>query len=61
MMAEHSTFEAGDAVEWNTAQDAAMRIMGHGVAAAANPDYLVRSGASGARAAHRTGSLRTCA
>ena len=69
-MAEHSTFRAGDKVEWNTPQGVThgtverkltspTRIKGHEVAASPeNPEYLVRSDATGAEAAHKPGSLR---
>lgn len=67
-MAEH--LKAGDRVEWDSSQGpttgkiirrltSPIEIKGHHVAASeANPQYLVESEQSGARAAHRPSELR---
>ncbi|HEV7229176.1 DUF2945 domain-containing protein [Brevundimonas sp.] len=64
------TFRAGDAVKWDHSQGtttgkvvrkltAPTTIKGHKVAASTeNPEYLVESGRTGARAAHRPQELR---
>jgi len=63
-------FSAGDRVSWNTPQGrtqgrvkrkltSRMKIGDHVVAASAeNPQYLVESEKTGAKAAHRPGALR---
>ncbi|QBX37262.1 DUF2945 domain-containing protein [Brevundimonas sp. S30B] len=64
------TFKAGDKVRWDHSQGSttgkvvkkltsATQIKGHKVAASKNhPEYLVESGKTGARAAHRPQELR---
>lgn len=64
------TFKAGDAVRWDHSQGATEGkvvkklttptwIKGHKVAASKdNPEYLVESGKTGAKAAHRPTELR---
>ncbi len=64
------TFKAGDAVEWDHSQGTTegkvirkvtkpMQIKGHKVAASKdNPEYLVESDKTGARAAHKPDELR---
>lgn len=64
------TFKAGDKVRWDHSQGSttgkvvkkltsATRIKGHKVAASKDhPEYLVESGKTGARAAHRPQELR---
>jgi Hypervirulence associated proteins TUDOR domain len=64
------TFKAGDAVRWDHSQGTTegkvirkvtkpMTIKGHKVAASKdNPEYLVESDKTGARAAHRPEELR---
>ena len=64
------TFKAGDAVEWDHSQGTTegkvirkvtkpMQIKGHKVAASTdNPEYLVESDKTGARAAHKPDELR---
>lgn len=64
------TLSKGDKVEWNTSQGKttgtvvkkqtiATKIKDHKVAASKdNPEYIVRSDASGDTAAHRPGSLK---
>lgn len=64
------TLKAGDAVKWDHSQGTttgkvvrkltrSTQIKGHKVAASPdNPEYLVESGKSGARAAHRPQELR---
>ncbi|PZO04274.1 MAG: DUF2945 domain-containing protein [Alphaproteobacteria bacterium] len=63
------SFRAGDAVKWEHSQGTTegkvvrkltrpVSIKGHKVAASAdNPEYLVRSDRTGARAAHRPDAL----
>ena len=60
----------GDAVEWSTSQGRTrgtvekkitepMKIKGHKVAASSgDPQYLVKSSKTGAKAAHRAGALK---
>ena len=64
------SFKAGDAVKWEHSQGTTegkvvrkltspVAIKGHKVAASAdNPEYLVESDRTGARAAHRADALR---
>lgn len=64
------TFKSGDTVKWDHSQGTTTgkvvrkltsptRIKGHEVAASkGNPEYLVESGKTGARAAHRPSALR---
>jgi Hypervirulence associated proteins TUDOR domain len=64
------TFKAGDAVKWDHSQGTTqgkvvrkltspMSIKGHKVAASKdNPEYLVESDKTGARAAHKPDELR---
>lgn len=64
------TFKAGDTVEWDHSQGTTtgkvvktltspMKIKGHKVAASRdNPEYLVESGKTGARAAHKPSELK---
>lgn len=64
------TFKAGDTVKWDHSQGtttgkvvrkltAPTKIRNHKVAASPdNPEYLVESSKTGARAAHRPGELR---
>lgn len=64
------TFKAGDKVRWDHSQGSTTgkvvkkltsvtQIKGHKVAASKNhPEYLVESGKTGARAAHRPQELR---
>lgn len=64
------TLKAGDAVKWGHSQGTttgkvvrkltrSTQIKGHKVAASPdNPEYLVESGKTGARAAHRPQELR---
>lgn len=64
------TFKTGDAVKWDHSQGTTegrvvrklttpTQIKGHKVAASPdNPEYLVESGKTGARAAHRPQELR---
>lgn len=64
------TFQAGDAVKWDHSQGTTkgkvirkvtkpMQIKGHKVAASTdNPEYLVESDKTGARAAHKPDELR---
>ena len=64
------TFKAGDTVRWDHSQGTTegkvvktltkpMQIKGHKVAASPdNPEYLVESGKTGARAAHKPTALR---
>ena len=64
------TFSKGDHVAWNTSQGetegtverkltSPTDIKGHHVAASAdNPEYLVKSDTSGAKAAHKPGALK---
>jgi len=64
------SFKAGDAVKWEHSQGTTegkvvrkltspVAIKGHKVAASAdNPEYLVESDRTGARAAHRPDALR---
>ena len=64
------TFKAGDTVTWDHSQGSTtgkvvrkltspVKIRNHKVAASPdNPEYLVESGKTGARAAHRPGELR---
>jgi hypothetical protein len=64
------TFKAGDKVKWDHSQGTTTgqvvrkltkptKIKGHKVAASKeNPEYLVESGKTGARAAHRPQELR---
>jgi hypothetical protein len=64
------TFNAGDTVKWDHSQGTTtgkvvrkvtkpMTIKGHKVAASKdNPEYLVESGKTGARAAHKPSELR---
>ena len=64
------TFKAGDTVEWDHSQGTTTgkvvrkltsptKIKDHKVAASKdNPEYLVESGKTGARAAHRPEELR---
>lgn len=64
------TFKAGDAVKWDHSQGTTTgkvvkkltsptQIKGHKVAASEdNPEYLVESGKTGARAAHRPSELK---
>jgi len=64
------SFKAGDAVKWEHSQGTTegkvvrkltspVSIKGHKVAASAdNPEYLVESDRTGARAAHRPDALR---
>ncbi len=64
------TFKAGDAVKWDHSQGTTegkvvrkvtkpMTIKGHKVAASKdNPEYLVESDKTGARAAHKPDELR---
>ena len=64
------TFKAGDTVKWDHSQGTTtgkvvrkltkpMTIKDHKVAASKdNPEYLVESGKTGARAAHKPGELR---
>ena len=64
------TFRAGDKVKWDHSQGTTegkvvrkltkpMKIKDHKVAASEeNPEYLVESGKTGARAAHRPSELR---
>ena len=64
------TFRAGDKVKWDHSQGTTegkvvrkltkpMKIKDHKVAASKeNPEYLVESGKTGARAAHRPSELR---
>ncbi len=64
------TFKAGDPVKWDHSQGTTegkvvrkltepMQIKGHKVAASAdNPEYLVESDKTGARAAHKPDELR---
>lgn len=64
------TFKAGDTVKWDHSQGTttgkvvrkltrSTQIKGHKVAASPdNPEYLVESGKTGARAAHRPQELR---
>jgi hypothetical protein len=68
-MAE-KTFKAGDKVSWNSAQGTVhgtvekqvtspMKIKGHQVRASKdNPELLVKSGKTGAEAAHKPSQLR---
>ena len=63
-------FKAGDAVRWDHSQGSTTgtvvrkvtsptKIKGHKVAAAKdNPEYIVESGKTGARAAHKPTGLR---
>jgi hypothetical protein len=65
-----NTFRPGDAVRWDHSQGTTrgkvvrkltqpIKIKGHKVAASPqNPEYLVESGKTGARAAHRPSELR---
>lgn len=64
------TFRAGETVQWDHSQGATtgkvvrkltrpVRIKDHKVAASPdNPEYLVESGKTGARAAHKPSELR---
>ena len=64
------TLKAGDKVRWDHSQGTTegkvvrkltrpMQIKGHKVAASKdNPEYLVASGKTGAKAAHKPGELR---
>lgn len=64
------TLKAGDKVKWDHSQGTTegkvvrkvtnpMQIKGHKVAASKdNPEYLVESGKTGAKAAHKPGELR---
>jgi hypothetical protein len=64
------TFKAGDTVKWDHSQGTTtgkvvkklirpMKIKGHKVAASRdNPEYLVESGKTGARAAHKPSELK---
>ena len=64
------TFSRGDEVKWDHSQGTTTgkvvrkvtsptRIKGHKVAASkANPEYIVESGKTGARAAHKPSELR---
>ena len=64
------TLKAGDKVRWDHSQGTTegkvvrkltrpMQIKGHKVAASKdNPEYLVESGKTGAKAAHKSGELR---
>jgi hypothetical protein len=64
------TFKAGDTVKWDHSQGTTTgkvvkkltsptKIKGHKVAASPdNPEYLVESGKTGARAAHRPSELK---
>ena len=64
------TLKAGDKVRWDHSQGTTegkvvrkltrpMQIKGHKVAASKdNPEYLVDSGKTGAKAAHKPGELR---
>lgn len=64
------TFKAGDAVRWDHSQGTSkgkvvrkltspMKIKDHKVAASKdNPEYLVKSDKTGAKAAHRPSELR---
>jgi hypothetical protein len=64
------TFKAGDTVKWDHSQGTTtgkvvrkqtkpMTIKGHKVAASPeNPEYVVKSGKTGAIAAHKPGELR---
>lgn len=65
-----SSLKAGDKVQWETSQGATtgkvekkvtspMDIKGHHVAASkANPEFLVKSDKTGAKAAHKAGALK---
>lgn len=67
---EMTSFSKGDAVTWNSSQGevkgkvvrkatSPTQIKGHKVAASPdNPEYIVESDATGARAAHKPKSLR---
>lgn len=67
---ETRTFGKGDSVAWDTPQGethgtverkltSPMRLKGHVVAASAeNPEYLVKSAKTGAKAAHKPPALR---
>ncbi|MBJ7448032.1 MAG: DUF2945 domain-containing protein [Brevundimonas sp.] len=64
------TFKAGDAVKWDHSQGATKgkvvkkvtsptKIKGHKVAASKdNPEYIVKSDKTGAKAAHKPAELR---
>jgi len=64
------TFKAGDTVKWDHSQGtttgkvvkkltSSTKIKGHKVAASPdNPEYLVESGKTGARAAHKPSELK---
>ncbi len=64
------TFKAGDAVKWDHSQGTTKgkvvkkvtsptQIKGHKVAASKdNPEYIVKSDKTGAKAAHKPGELR---
>jgi hypothetical protein len=70
MKQRNGEIEPGDAVSWNSSQGtvrgrvekkltAPREIEGHHVAASpANPEFLVKSDATGAEAAHKPESLR---
>jgi hypothetical protein len=65
-----ANLKKGDAVEWTSSQGTVkgtvekkltkpIDIKGHHVAAStSNPEYLVKSGKTGAEAAHKPGSLK---
>ena len=67
---QNNRLKAGDRVEWKTSQGktsgrikakltSPMKIKGHTVAASPdNPEYLVESGKSGKKAAHKGSSLK---
>lgn len=64
------TLKAGDKVSWKALQGTVRgtvvkkqtsptKIKGHKVAASkANPEYIVKSGKTGAKAAHKAGALK---
>lgn len=64
------TFKAGDAVKWDHSQGTTKgkvvkkvtsptQIKGHKVAASKdNPEYIVKSDTTGAKAAHKPGEMR---
>ena len=69
-MTEKKTFKAGDTVKWDHSQGTTTGKVGrkvthpttiksHKVAASVdNPEYIVESGKTGARAAHKPSELR---
>lgn len=69
-MSTDKTFKRGESVSWKSSQGTiagtvekkltkAMEIEGHHVAASPeNPEYLVKSKRTGAKAAHKPGALK---